>query len=108
MKSKLKQLTALVCAVAMMAALYSLILKKPVAADIAMTGEITLRGKVMPVGGIKEKVLAAVRAGVREIVLPHRNEPDLEDVPAAAREKVRFHLVQRMSEVLEIALGIDS
>lgn len=73
-----------------------------------MTGEITLRGLVLPVGGVKEKVLAAVRAGVREIILPERCANDLEDVPEPARKKVKFHFVQRMDEVLEIALGIPA
>ena len=76
----------------------------PVRHDIAMTGEVTLRGKVLEVGGIKEKVLAAYRAGIRAVILPAGNERDLRDVPADAREKTTFHFVERMDEVLSLAL----
>ena len=69
-----------------------------------MTGEITLRGKVLPVGGIKEKVLGARRAGINTIILPKRNENDLEDVPQPIRETMRFHFVDNVDEVLELAL----
>jgi ATP-dependent Lon protease len=69
-----------------------------------MTGEITLRGNVLPVGGIKEKVLAALRAGVKEIILPERNEKDLVEVPAEVRQQLKFHFVTRMDQVLDIAL----
>ena len=69
-----------------------------------MTGEITLRGQVLPVGGIKEKVLAAHRAGIREIILPQRNEKDLEDVPAPVKEQITFHFVEKMRDVIKIAL----
>jgi len=72
--------------------------------DLAMTGEITLRGMVLPVGGIKEKVLAAHRAGVKTIILPKWNKKDLEDVPAKVRKEILFHFVDEMSEVLKIAL----
>jgi ATP-dependent Lon protease len=68
-----------------------------------MTGEITLRGKVLPVGGIKEKVLAAYRAGVKEVVLPRLNEPDLDDVPAEVRQAMRFTPVDSADEVLREA-----
>jgi ATP-dependent Lon protease len=71
-----------------------------------MTGEITLRGLVLPVGGIKEKVLAAVRAGTKEVILPERCRNDLDDVPEHTRKKLKVHFVSRMEEVLEIALGI--
>jgi len=71
-----------------------------------MTGEITLRGLVLPVGGIKEKVLAAARAGVKEIILPERCQKDLDDVPEATRRKLKFHLVRHMDDVLEKALGL--
>ncbi len=76
----------------------------PVRHDIAMTGEVTLRGKVLEVGGIKEKVLAAYRAGIRQVILPAGNERDLRDVPDAARRKTRFHFVESMDQVLDLAL----
>jgi len=69
-----------------------------------MTGEITLRGDVLPVGGIKEKVLAAHRAGIREVILPFVNSKDLPDVPEAVRKSMQFHLVKAMPEALEVAL----
>jgi len=69
-----------------------------------MTGEITLRGKVLPVGGIKDKILAAFRAGITEVILPKENEKDLEDIPEEVREVLHFHLVDSMDEVLRLAL----
>jgi ATP-dependent Lon protease len=93
--------------VAILSAVTSLLTGRRVRSNVAMTGEITLRGLVLPVGGIKEKVLAAARAGIREIVLPSRNEPDLDDVPETVRAKVKFHLAHRMSDALKITLGID-
>ncbi|MGE5236853.1 MAG: endopeptidase La [Acidobacteriota bacterium] len=72
--------------------------------DVAMTGEITLRGKVLPVGGIKDKVLAAFRAGIREIILPAENEKDVEDIPEDVRTVLHFHFVKEMDEVVSIAL----
>jgi ATP-dependent Lon protease len=69
-----------------------------------MTGEITLRGKVLPVGGIKDKVLAAFGAGIREIILPIENEKDLEDIPEDVRTVMQFHLVKEMDEVIPLAL----
>jgi ATP-dependent Lon protease len=93
--------------VTILAAVTSLLTGKRIRSNVAMTGEITLRGLVLPVGGIKEKILAAHSAGIREVILPERNAADLEDVPASAREKMKFHPVHRMSEVLKIALGID-
>jgi ATP-dependent Lon protease len=71
---------------------------------VAMTGEITLRGKVLPVGGIKEKVLAAHRAGIREVILPSRNERDIEDVPEELRRQISFVFVDDAEEVLRHAL----
>jgi ATP-dependent Lon protease len=72
--------------------------------DVAMTGEITLRGKVLPVGGIKEKVLAAHRTGLRTVILPRRNERDVEDVPEELRREMRFVFVDEAEEVLRHAL----
>ncbi len=85
-------------------ALASALTRRPVRKEIAMTGEITLRGRVLPVGGIKEKVLAAHRAGIREILLPRDNDKDLEELPDNVREEMRFHLVDHMDEVLALAL----
>ena len=82
----------------------SLLTGRAVRPRVAMTGEITLRGNVLPVGGIKEKVLAANRAGIKELILCHQNAPDLDEVPATVRKKMVFHLVKRMDEVLEKAL----
>jgi len=69
-----------------------------------MTGEVTLQGRVLPIGGLKQKVLAAHRAGLTDVVLPVDNEPDLDDVPERVREQVTFHPVRDVREVLEIAL----
>ncbi len=90
--------------VTIMTALASLATGRPVRSDVAMTGEITLRGKVLPVGGIKEKVLAAHRAGIRRVVLPSRNEGDLDEVPAELRREITFHPAQTADEVLEHTL----
>jgi len=86
-------------------ALLSAVAGVPVRQDLAMTGEITLRGKVLPVGGIKDKVLAAYRAGIREVILPVENEKDLEDIPEDVRNAMQFHLVKEMDEVVAIALS---
>ena len=85
-------------------ALTSLLTGRPVRHDVAMTGEITLRGKVLPVGGIKEKVLGAHRAGIKTVLLPKRNEKDLEDVPAEVRAAMQFHFVDTIDQVLQLAL----
>ena len=90
--------------VTMLTALTSLLTGKTIPKDLAMTGEITLRGQVLPVGGIKEKVLAAHRAGIKEIILPEWNQKDLEDVPAKVKKEIRFHSVDKMRDVLELAL----
>jgi ATP-dependent Lon protease len=90
--------------VTMLTALTSLLTNRTVKKDLAMTGEITLRGMVLPVGGIKEKVLAAHRAGVRTIILPKWNKKDLEDVPAKVKKEITFYFVDEMLEVLRIAL----
>jgi ATP-dependent Lon protease len=90
--------------ITMATALASLLTGRPIRSHLAMTGEITLRGRVMPIGGVKEKVLAARRAGVITIILPQRNEKDLEDVPANVRQELQFHFVETIDEVLDIAL----
>ncbi len=90
--------------VTIVTALASLATRRPVRSDLAMTGEITLRGKVLPVGGIKEKVLAAHRVGIREVILPRRNERDIEDIPEELRKQLRFVLVDDAEEVLHHAL----
>jgi ATP-dependent Lon protease len=92
--------------VTMLTALVSLVLGRTVRPDVAMTGEITLRGKVLPVGGIREKVLAAHRAGIRTVILPRHNEADLDDVPAELRSEITFRLVDDADEVLEHAIGL--
>jgi ATP-dependent Lon protease len=86
-------------------ALLSAVARVPVRQDIAMTGEITLRGKVLPVGGIKDKLLAAFRAGIHEIILPDENEKDLEDIPEDVRTKMQFHLVKVMDDIIPLALA---
>ncbi|WP_376788927.1 endopeptidase La [Thermoflexus sp.] len=85
-------------------ALVSLLTDRPVRPDVGMSGEITLRGKVLPVGGIKEKVLAAHRVGLRMVILPKRNEKDLEDVPEDVRQAMQFVLVETIDEALQVAL----
>jgi len=90
--------------ITMAVALASALTRRPVRRDVAMTGEITLRGRVLPVGGIKEKVIAAHRAGIYEVILPAENEPDLDEIPEHVREQMHFHLVRHMDEVLPIAL----
>jgi ATP-dependent Lon protease len=94
--------------VAMFLALASLLSDKPVRADVAMTGEISLRGLVLPIGGVKEKTLAALRAGIRTVMLPRRNEKDLEDVPKEAREKLEFVLLDRVEDAVRVALGVEA
>jgi ATP-dependent Lon protease len=93
--------------VSMATALVSLISRKPVRADVGMTGEITLRGQVLPIGGVKEKVLAAHRFGLRTVILPKRNEIDLEDIPEEVRQRMRFVFVDTVDEVLSAALEPD-
>jgi ATP-dependent Lon protease len=88
----------------MVVSLTSLLTGRPVRKDLAMTGEITLRGDVLPVGGIKEKVLAAIRAGITDIILPHLNEKDVIEIPENVKEGIQFHLVQGIREALDIAL----
>lgn len=90
--------------VTMTSALVSLLTRRPVRSSVGMTGEITLQGKVLPIGGVKQKVLAAHRAGLDEVILPARNEPDLQDVPQAVRAAMTFQLAGDIGQVLEHAL----
>lgn len=90
--------------ITMFVALTSLLTNTPVRNDVAMTGEITLRGLVLPVGGIKEKVLAGMRAGIKTIILPKKNEKDLEEIPEHIRNQMNFKFIQRMDEAIELAL----
>jgi ATP-dependent Lon protease len=90
--------------VAMTTALASLLADRPVRSTVAMTGEVTLQGRVLPIGGVKQKVLAAHRAGLREVILPKRNEGDLDDVPEAVREEMTFHIAEDVGDVLAVAL----
>ena len=89
----------------MFTALASLLLNRPVRHDVAMTGEITLRGLVLPIGGLKEKTLAAKRAGIKQVIVPKRNEKDLPDIPDEVKQTLKFHFVENIDEVLEVALG---
>jgi ATP-dependent Lon protease len=90
--------------VTMATALVSALSKRPARHDIAMTGEVTLRGRVLPIGGVKEKVLGAVRAGIQSIILPKDNAPDLEDLPEDVRRSLDVHLVEDLGDVLSLAL----
>jgi ATP-dependent Lon protease len=89
----------------MATALVSLISKRPVRSDLGMTGEITLRGLVLPVGGIKEKVLAAHRSGLKTVVLPKRNKADLEELPEEVLKDIKFEYVDTVDQVIRIALA---
>jgi ATP-dependent Lon protease len=90
--------------VTMVTAMVSALTGMPVRCDIAMTGEITLTGRVLKIGGLKEKSLAALRAGIRNIILPEANKPDIEELPENVRRKLTFHYVSNIRQVLEIAL----
>jgi ATP-dependent Lon protease len=90
--------------ITMATAIVSALTGRPARHDVAMTGEITLGGRVLPIGGLKEKVLGAARAGITEIVLPKENEPELDDLPDEVRKKIAFHPVERLGEVLQLAL----
>jgi ATP-dependent Lon protease len=93
--------------VAMFTAIASLFTNRPVRPDVAMTGEITLRGLVLPIGGLKEKSLAAMRAGISTVIIPKLNEKDLVDVPEEAKQKLKFVPVENVDEVLDAALEKD-
>jgi len=88
--------------VAITLALISSLKEQPASPKVAVTGEITLRGQLLPVGGIKEKVLAAHRAGIEEVILPKRNQKDLEEVPGDVKEALGFHLIQTIDEAIRI------
>jgi ATP-dependent Lon protease len=90
--------------ITMATALVSALSDHPVRNDLAMTGELTLTGRVLPIGGVKQKVLGACRAGISEIVLPKENEPDIEDIPEEVSCKLKFHLVETLDDVLAVAL----
>jgi ATP-dependent Lon protease len=91
--------------VTMTSAIASLLTGRPVRSEVGMTGEVSLTGRVLPIGGVKQKLLAAHRAGLTEVVLPKRNEPDLDDVPPSVLEDVTVHLVGDVTEVLAVALA---
>jgi ATP-dependent Lon protease len=88
----------------MVTALASLLTGRPVKSTVGMTGEVTLQGRVLPIGGLKQKVLAAHAAGLTTIILPERNEPDLDEVPSDVRAHMQFHPVRSVDEVLSLAL----
>ena len=88
----------------MATAIVSLLTERNVRADVAMTGEITLRGQVLPIGGVKEKVLAAHRSGLKKVILPKRNEGDLEDVSEEVKQDIEFVFVDTIDDVLKAAL----
>jgi ATP-dependent Lon protease len=90
--------------VTMTTAIVSQLTQRPVRGDVGMTGEVTLQGRVLPIGGLKQKVLAAERAGLTTVILPARNGPDLEDVPEAVRERMTFHLAEDVGQVIDWAL----
>jgi ATP-dependent Lon protease len=89
----------------MFVALASLLTGRPARSDVAMTGEISLRGLVLPIGGVKEKVLAALRAGITTVMLPARNRRDLEEIPPEAREKLSFAWIERVEDAIAVALS---
>ncbi len=89
----------------MVTALARLLTDRPVQGDLGMTGEVTVQGKVVPIGGVKQKLLAAHRAGLKEVILPRCNEPDLDDVPETVRAEIEIHLVSTVAEVLSLALS---
>lgn len=82
----------------------SLVTQRSVKSTIGMTGEVTLQGRVLPIGGLKQKVLAAHAAGLTEVIVPERNEPDLDDVPKDVRSQMTFHIVRSVDRVLALAL----
>jgi ATP-dependent Lon protease len=94
--------------ITMATALVSLLTDRPVRPTVGMTGELTLQGRVLPIGGVKQKVLAAHRAGLTDVVVPGRNEPDLDDVPESVREAMTFHPVDDVADVFGLALALSA
>jgi ATP-dependent Lon protease len=90
--------------ITMVTAIASLLTRRPVRSTVGMTGEVTLQGRVLPIGGLKQKVLAAHAAGLTEVIVPERNQPDLDDVPSDVREQMQFHIVTSVDQVLALAL----
>ena len=90
--------------ITMVTAIASLLTRRPVKSTIGMTGEVTLQGRVLPIGGLKQKVLAAHAAGLTEVIVPERNQPDLDDVPSDVRDQMQFHIVGSVDQVLTLAL----
>jgi ATP-dependent Lon protease len=91
--------------ITMATALYSALIKEEVVSNLAMTGEVTLRGRVLPIGGLKEKALAALRAGINKVIIPEQNKKDLAEIPKDIRDKMEFYPVKDMDEVVRIAFG---
>jgi len=94
--------------VTLVTALISALTNTPICNDIAMTGEISLRGRVLPVGGIKEKILAAVSAGMKRVLIPSRNEKDLADIPSDLRGRIKVQLIDQIDEVWPLACGVKT
>jgi ATP-dependent Lon protease len=90
--------------ITMVTAIASLLTRRPVKSTVGMTGEVTLQGRVLPIGGLKQKVLAAHAAGLTEVIVPERNRPDLDDVPSEVRDQMQFHIVESVDQVLKLAL----
>src|SRR5207247_1822810 len=90
--------------ITMVTAIASLLTRRPVKSTVGMTGEVTLQGRVLPIGGLKQKVLAAHAAGLTEVIVPERNQPDLDDVPSDVRDQMQFHIVGSVDQVLALAL----
>jgi ATP-dependent Lon protease len=88
----------------MATAIASLLTRRPVKNTVGMTGEVTLQGRVLPIGGLKQKVLAAHAAGLTEVIVPERNQSDLDDVPSDVRDQMQFHIVGSVEQVLALAL----
>jgi len=93
--------------VTMATAIASLVRGTPVADDVGMTGELTLTGQVLPIGGVREKVLAAQRAGLKRVILPSENEHDLDDLPAETRAELHFTLAESIDDVLSVAFSAN-